>query len=363
MDAFYNISRTGEGLKALVDQYYHYDTVEGFALGVHDGYISTFRSEFGKNKSVNQILESQNRPKAWKQICQNFDLPDNLSPIYIVIYISISIEEFNNAYPQLERVTPDNHYVLVHQKEKFTANSDRGKHRPSLIGGISTSNSSAHIAGTLGGFLKDTVTGKCYLSSCNHVFDGPFISDIIQPGRADLGHSPTDHVANLTHTVPLNLPVGFAWSDPFNSVDAAAAQIVDDPLVVANTSMRIIGPVSGIAAASSVGLGDDVAFVGKESDRVEARIYRFISRLKVTIGPDTYNFGEVFELEPRMSMYFGTLSQKGDSGSWIIQDSNMRSKELCGILFAGNGFFSICCFMETVIKELDKLSIQRFEVA
>jgi hypothetical protein len=340
----------GTGVRALIDQYYDSPIVQGFALGVHGNYISTFRSEHGRDLSVNDILNSGLTPKEWPELCLRENLPATLSPIYVVIYVTMPPNEFRSRFNVPTVITPGDHLVIVETKGPFIALADRSSHRP-IKGGISVSNAKPNIAGTLGGLLEDTATGEVYLSSCNHVLYDSGTNDVIQQGRKDGGVAPSDTVAQTTYAVPLKPPAGFSFSSPFNSVDAALAKRNG---VSFNRDVRIIGRVTGIVPKNQIELGDEVVFVGKESDRQEARVYRFVARLKVDILGTIYNFGEVFEIESRTYLYVGSLSRPGDSGSWVVKEVSLRNNELYGLLIAGTGQFSVCCFIETVLDEFNK---------
>jgi hypothetical protein len=354
------------GVRDLIDSYYDIAAVQGFALGVHGNFISMYRNEFGKSFSVNEILDSGKVPKGWAETCLQTQLPISLSPIYIVIYVTMAPDDFRNQYQVPNITSVGNYLITIETKGPFIAQADRSRHRPTIKGGISVSNASLNVAGTLGGFVKEIATSDIYLLSCNHVLCDSGGTAIVQQGSSDGGISPTDKVARMTHAVPLTLPTGFTFSSPFNSVDAALGK-VDTSHVSVNSNVRIVGPITGTVAKAQMQLGDDVVFVGKEADRQEARIYRFISRLKITIpgtGSGTvYNFGEVFEIEPRVYMYVGSLSKPGDSGSWVVQEVDPQNNNLCGVLIAGTKQFSICCFIETVMDELNNLGTASFNLA
>jgi len=342
----------------LIDRYYDSSLVHGFALGVHGNYVDLYRSQFGVSIPVNEILESGKSPAAWSEECLKGELPPGLSPIYIVIYVDITPDDFRNRYP-VPQISAAGRLVLVEQKGRFVDTADRAQHRP-IKGGISVGNAALKLSGTLGGYLKLTSTGELFVLSCNHVLYDASGTDVVQQGISDGGNNASAIIGSRADYVPLDLPTRFSYAAPYNVTDVALAKI--DSGVRIDPDIRLVGQVNLWASKNAVNLGDDVVFVGKESDRKEARVFRFIARLKIHIQNKVYNFGEVFEIEPRRHLYFGKLSGNGDSGSWIIREVDPQNKELYGLLFAGEstGKNSICCFIENVF---DKLGNKGFDLA
>jgi hypothetical protein len=361
MRAFFDASNSAD-VRDLINRFYDKSAVQGFALGVDGRYISFYRTEFAPAAPISKILDPKAPvPGAWKELCERASLPANLSPIYVVIYVTDPPDEFR-SFNQVPVVTSSGaHFVVVEQKGPFVALADRTKHRP-VQGGISVGNAALNLSGTLGGFLTDVYSpgGQEYALSCNHVLDDSFVTESLQQGSTDGGKSPSETLGTTIYAVPLKLSTTFTAAATYDSVDAAVAEVATS--VAVNPTVRHVGRVTTAALTAAISLGDDVVFVGKESDRQEARVYRFISRLKVKIKGGTYSFGDVFEIEPRLHMYFGSLAQPGDSGSWVIRESPHQN-ELYGLLFAGSGTFAACCFIETVVNELDSVTSKSFVLA
>jgi len=212
-------------------------------------------------------------------------------------------------------------------------------------------------AGTLGGFLKEKYSGDIYIISCNHVLLDVG-DDVIQNALSDGGSSSSDMVAKTTYSTPLSPSKSFSFSDPYYKADASLAKI--DSNIQFQLQIRSIAKISSAPALKQdLSLGDDVVFVGKESDIQDAEIFRHIARLKVDLfdDGDLYNFGDVFEIRSRSHLYVGTLSKPGDSGSLILIDSDDKNKEkqVYGLLFAGStdGKLAFCCFIDEVLDELE----------
>lgn len=354
MDALVQASQ-GEEVEKLIDQYYGIPEVQGFALGVHGNFISLCRGEYGRSLSVNSILKAGMRPTQWREICSSAGFTSELSPIYVVIYVAMPWVEFQEKYQSPITIGGDT-AVLIEEIEPYIGFADRHRRRPHIMGGISVSNALAPAAGTLGGFVQDNLRTDTYALSCSHVLWDSGGSDVIQQGTSDGGSFPADDIGTTPFNVPLNSGTGFSFGSPFNTVDAALAKISFgvSPLAV----VRLLGPIVSILNKTQLSLGDDVVFVGKESDFQDCRIYRYLARLKVNIQGTPYNFGDVFEIESRSPIYVGSLSKDGDSGSWVVRDYGNKQDELCGLLFAGNTIGpnrnrAICCFIQNVLSELE----------
>jgi len=344
----------------LINRFLASNEVQGIALGVHDVYVSMHRSQFRKDATVSEILESPEQPAEWAEVCRVQGFSETLSPVFVVIYVTSDPDGVRMAGEVPDFTENDHYQVVIEKKGPFVAMADRTMHRP-ILGGISVGNAANATSGTLGGFLKDRKTSTSHLFSCSHVLDNASATDVTQRGRGDGGISPVEIVASSLLVVPLTAPSGFTATAPYNKVDAAAAEVSSG--VGVNTGLRVVGAVQHFLPATSIPIGQDVVFVGKESDRREARTYRLIARLKVLVDGAAYLFGDVFEIESRQPLYISTLSQPGDSGSWVLDEAGAEGNELYGVLFAGYGSFSVCCFMEYVLDALNALGSTKLELA
>jgi hypothetical protein len=183
---------------------------------------------------------------------------------------------------------------------------------------------------------------------------------VVQHGVSDGGSAPADQVATNAYVVALKAPAGFSYTSPYNAVDAALAKL--NGVATANRVIRALaGPVKALATMADIQIDDEVVFVGKESDYSEARVCRFVARVKVLIRGTTYNFGDLFQIESRLPIYVGSLVKKGDSGSWVVRETNESSYELYGLLVAKDQKRALCCFIETVCAELAYLAGVSFD--
>lgn len=119
----------------------------------------------------------------------------------------------------------------------------RSRFRP-VPGGVS-----AGWAGTLGGWVRDTASGRVVALSNRHVF-GAVVGDAVpQPARADGGRLPADVVATVLRV---------SWN-----FDAAVA-IPSDPALVAGV---VLGGGPAVVAVADVAVGDRVEKTGRSTGR------------------------------------------------------------------------------------------------
>ncbi len=229
--------------------------------------------------------------------------------------------------------------------------SRTGRHRPAP-GGVSTGHGSI-TAGTLGCLVKKD--GVLVILSNNHVLantnDAQAGDPILQPGPIDGGQFPDDHIADLKEFVPINFRtpeppsqcttaraviavlnmlcraissntryqvVTLATAD--NLVDAAIATPLETAIVA--DEILQIGTIQGVTEA-------DLGTVVKKSGRTTGLTTGEILQVDVTADVDygggrTARFGD--------QLLAGPMSQGGDSGSAVLDDSD----NLVGLLFAGS---------------------------
>lgn len=358
MQPFLNASG-GPAFVALVNSLYDIPHVHGFCLDVDPVYVSLV---YGQQpwKKLNEALEFGFIPAGWPEHCGARKLAANASPIRVVIYIKGDPTAFRSAQQIPISIAPG-HEVLIEERGPFVGAADYSMHRP-LVGGICVGNSGRNDDGTLGGFLKQQGTRDPELLSCHHVLVHSSAVDVLQRSKNHGGSALTEKVGTVSHVVPLKAATGFSYSSPYNKVDACLAK-VDTSVAAVNGAIRLVTTMpTGTAPTASISLGDAIHFVGKESDRRDAHIVRFISRQKVLIDGNLYNFGDFFEIKSPLPI---SLAVKGDSGSWVLRNVASQASELCGLLFAIDSSVpdrAFCCFIESVINDLNTVSGATYEL-
>ncbi len=229
--------------------------------------------------------------------------------------------------------------------------SRTGRHRPAP-GGISIGHRSI-TAGTLGCLVRKD--GMPVILSNNHVLansnDAEAGDPVLQPGPIDGGQFPDDHIADLKEFVPINFrepeppsqcPTARAVIAALNMlcraissntryqvvtleteenlVDAAIATPLETTIVA--DEILQIGTIQGVAEA-------DLGTVVKKSGRTTGLTTGEILQVDVTADVD-YGGGRTARF--RDQLLAGPMSQGGDSGSAVLDDSD----NLVGLLFAGS---------------------------
>lgn len=223
-------------------------------------------------------------------------------------------------------------------------------------------------AGTLGCLVKKN--GVIHILSNNHVLansNNAEIGDpILQPGAADGGRYPQDHIANLAAFIPISIsglpsdcPIGSGVASLLNGVAAAMGSrtrlqvirqqatenLVDAaiarPLNDADVSDEIleIGTISGLGAGEL-----DMAI--KKSGRTTGFTTGVIQQVDVTVNVQ-YGAGQIATFSDQLMA--GAMSQGGDSGSAVLDDNN----RLIGLLFAGSDTTTIINRIENVFSALE----------
>ena len=240
-----------------------------------------------------------------------------------------------------------------------------GRFRPAP-GGVSV----GHVgitAGTLGCWV--TQNGQKVILSNNHVLadsNAAQIGDaILQPGSHDGGRFPQDHIADLTQFVPISFQgesSGCQFANAVISVLNQGCRLIssntrykvtkvqaDDNLVDAAIAAPInaadvkdeiinIGPIQGTVSG-------ELGMAIKKSGRTTGFTTGVIQQVDVTANVQ-YGAGQVAVFTDQLLA--GAMSQGGDSGSAVVDESN----RLTGLLFAGSDTTTIINRIENVFSAL-----------
>jgi len=222
-------------------------------------------------------------------------------------------------------------------------------------------------AGTLGCLVKKN--GQIFILSNNHVLANSNAAElgdpILQPGPYDGGRLPEDHIANLEQFVsisfsesPSDCPIAIGAANLFNAivgvfgshsrlrairvqatdnlVDAAIARPIN-PQDVTDQILEI-GTIQGTTQGA---LGMAI----KKSGRTTGLTTGEILQVDVTVNVQ-YGEGKIARFTDQLMA--GPMSQGGDSGSAVLDESN----RLLGLLFAGSDSTTIINRIENVFSAL-----------
>lgn len=244
------------------------------------------------------------------------------------------------------------------------ARTDR--HRPAP-GGVSIGHRDI-TAGTLGCLVKKN--GVIHILSNNHVLANSNKAEIgdpiLQPGRADNGTLPADHIADLAGFIPISItgipsecPVGASVAALLNGAAAA---------IGSNTRLQAVSQQAGenlVDCAIARPLDDqdvsnEILEIGTIHGTASGELGMAIKKSGRTTGLTT---GEIQQVDVTANVQFGTgqiatftdqllagaMSQGGDSGSVVLDNNN----NLVGLLFAGSDTTTIINRIENVFSALD----------
>ena len=284
------------------------------------------------------------------------------------IVCSVTEKVALDRLPLRERVPPDIDGIptdVVATGVIRAFQSRTARHRPAP-GGVSIGHRNI-TAGTLGCLVKRE--GQVFVLSNNHVLansnDALRGDAILQPGPHDGGRFPDDHIADLHDFVPITFQeppseCRFAggliavlnagcWmigsktryrsvniQATENRVDAAIARPLE-PALVKNEILEI-GTISGLGSGS---LGAAIKKSGRTTGLTTGEVMQVDVTVNVQYGP-----GRVAQFTDQLLA--GPMSQGGDSGSAVLDNSN----RLIGLLFAGSENSTIINRIEHVFSEL-----------
>lgn len=310
-------------------------------------WLSTYAPDFGYDLDF--------RPRDWNHHCRARGYPEGGHPIYIKIILRREfkdVQEFNllrqwNGHPILYEVRPPCRALSA------LANI-LGPGGARLAPGESIGLGGGHAAGTAGGFLRDTNSGKSYLLSCAHVLPSdPHNQTVFYPSPQDSG-TPTP-VADVwfSRQPPASGPganCNRVAAPQAEMLDLAAAELYDN--VSIDPEIPQVGPVAALNQIVNLNPRDEVLFVGRTSGRREARLTSLSVWDKVDILGQTCCLRDLFVMSHRPPYYLNTsLARGGDSGAWVVNVLN-NVVGWDGMLIADDGAQAYGCFAENIQDEL-----------
>jgi len=246
----------------------------------------------------------------------------------------------------------------------------KGKFRPAP-GGVSI----GHInitAGTLGCLVQKD--GQTYILSNNHVLansnDASIGDPILQPGPADGGGYPEDHIANLSEFIPINFESdgGGGSTCP---IAGGTAGILNFIAAMLGSSTRLNPVRKAFAADNEVDCAiakplnpddvlNEILNIGTINGSTEGLLGMSLQKSGRTTGHTT---GTISQIDVTVQVSYGTnkvatfvdqlmtgyMSAGGDSGSAVLNSE----KQLVGLLFAGSSNSTIINRIQNVFSALN----------
>jgi hypothetical protein len=239
------------------------------------------------------------------------------------------------------------------------------RHRPAP-GGVSIGHRDI-TAGTLGCLVKKD--GRPVILSNNHVLANSNAAEIgdpiLQPGPHDGGRFPEDHIADLQQFVPINI-IGVPSECPVATTIAnflnAVARLVGSSVQLQAIDRQQTENLVDAAIANPLNPDDvkaDILEIGSIQGSVEGELGMPIKKSGRTTG---FTTGEIEQVDVTVNVQYGegkiaqftdqlmagAMSQGGDSGSAVLDESN----NLVGLLFAGSDTSTIMNRIQNVFSEL-----------
>lgn len=239
------------------------------------------------------------------------------------------------------------------------------KHRPAP-GGVSIGHRDI-TAGTLGCLVKKD--GRSVILSNNHVLANSNAAEIgdpiLQPGPHDGGRYPEDHIADLEQFVPINIigvpsdcPTATGIANFLNSIARLLGSSVQLHAIDQQATENLVD--AAIARPlTPEDVKDEILQIGTIQGAVEGELGMAIKKSGRTTGLTT---GEIQQVDVTVNVQYGegkiaqftdqlmggAMSQGGDSGSAVLDESN----HLVGLLFAGSDTTTIMNRIQNVFYTL-----------
>lgn len=206
-----------------------------------------------------------------------------------------------------------------------------------LRGGISVSSAGQSGYGTLGGLVRDRLTGEQMILSNWHVLSNSWFPmrrhSIYQPGRPDNG-ADAEPVAT------------FSRDAMASNLDAAVATLNGRRQAI--NDILDLGPVPGVAPAE---LGMAVVKSGRRTGVTRGVVTAVEGTARISYGSLARVIRHVVTIEPRHPL--DEISAPGDSGSWWLDSA---SRNAIGLHFAGSNLPERGLAVD-MVKVLDALGV------
>jgi hypothetical protein len=299
------------------------------------------------------------RPSGWDEHCKIMGYGSGANPFVIRVILRHRKKDQSGEWPRIHEGCPIIYEyrppviaaslsTLASRLREVILSEDRevGPRSATSIG-----RRDPNTAGTLGGYVRHRATGAVYLVSCFHVL-GPPDTPVYSPGPYE-GHSGA-RIATVTfhHFPPPSRPNSdcnlFGLPDA-PKLDLAVAELYES---AEPHGLNLEKSADGVRDPARMNPYQPVAFVGKESGRVDAQLTG-VTIWHELLFPDAagnyvpHCFGTIFE----MSGLRGDrkdLVKSGDSGAWIIDEAG-GVRMWNGMLVARLGARAYGCYAQFII--------------
>jgi GH25 family lysozyme M1 (1,4-beta-N-acetylmuramidase) len=221
--------------------------------------------------------------------------------------------------------------VPLREKEEYNLSVVPTKRIRPIYGGLSVSHKDV-TAGTISLIVRDKTTKELLLLSNNHILanlnKGKKGDAIVQPGIADGGNVSTDTVGYLERFVEMR--------------DGATADCAIAKLTSKDISRYGILSLGDVWFLENPKVSMAIEKFGRTTGFTTGKVTAINGTFKVGAGNTQYTVKEVFTSDIR--------SSGGDSGSALAE---RYTAKLLGILFAGNGSYTLGVTAKNVFEQLN----------
>lgn len=282
------------------------------------------------------------RPPDWTSYCGTRGYPAEGHPVRVIVALRDKLQ-ITADYPR--NVGP--HPIIYEVRAQAVAQVQSGDY-------LARSGIAANKFGTVGGFLFNSSDQSHFAVTCAHVLQaGGTGHRVVSPRPSIFGlATEVGRVQYNDYPQPTTGKCNNRIGTPVPRIDAATIVIDLGVNVDINGGAGKIGKISAVA---DLGPGDEVEFHGARSGRVEAKIAQATIWHEIDVEQVKVCFGDLFAIRPRTNIYVNkALSRSGDSASWVVHTQAGTTGTIAwdGMLIAGDGAYSYCCYADSVFQAL-----------
>lgn len=291
-------------------------------------------------------IDPEWRPNTWKQFCNYQGKQDDV-PFIVKICVVPGAD--------LKRLRPI--YTIAEQQTSFFCTVEE---RPIARVAASVQGCAemrADEPGTLGGFLRDKLSGRVFGLTCAHVAStvngAVTLSDVGGSTHNNAGVVCYSTFATLNRMVGPGCNATITWQP--DHVDIALIEL--DAIHTPTNKVSSVGVVDEVFTSSQFDSGSDVVMRGSVSGKHDYYVGAFAAIYRVLFNDGYYRcFNNMFQITsasgraPWLPQKMATRPASGDSGSWVLCQNATGNYGYCGTLVAVDDLSGYACFAEAVTK-------------
>jgi hypothetical protein len=193
--------------------------------------------------------------------------------------------------------------------------------------------------GTLGGIVKDTVSGERYILSCHHVLNG----DLNWKGLSN-----EKNIVSSEQGEPVIAELSFGFRT--NDIDAALARLFQG-VKIDNTDISSPKTIRGVETNDAINQTEVTILGGFTKKKVKGFVYNDSWNTKFyypksASEKELWALNDLIVLSRNAGEMLSSMSQGGDSGAFVV-DNN---KNVIGLVVGGDKTFTYAIKMEKIAQ-------------